>query len=79
VAKIAPLRNDAFQSHFAGVLKDGLAMLVELFREPHPLSSPREKLFQFCFALFKGMVSVILTIQFEQVEGIQKDLLVMGT
>ena len=25
------------------------------------------------------MVAVILTIQFEQVEGIQKDLLVMGT
>jgi hypothetical protein len=43
VAKIAPLRNDAFQS-LAGVLKDGLAILMEVFREPHPLS-PREKLF----------------------------------
>jgi hypothetical protein len=41
-------------------------------------SVPRQDFLQFCFALFKRMLPVILAIQFEQVEGIQEDLIVMS-
>jgi hypothetical protein len=66
-----------FRSHFAGVLENRIATPVKVFREPHPLS-PRRDFLQFCFALFKGMLAVILTIQFQQVKGIQEDLVIMG-
>ena len=59
------------------MLKNALAIIVEVFGEPHPLS-PRRDFLRFCFALFKGMLAVILTIQFQQVKGIQEDLLIMG-
>ena len=53
------------------MLKDALTISVYMLGEPHPLSP--------CRQFLPGMLPVILTIQFEQVEGIQKDLLVMGT
>jgi hypothetical protein len=58
------------------MLKDALAIAVQMLGETHPLS-PRQNFFQFCFALFKGVLPVILAIQFEQVEGIDEDLIVM--
>ena len=45
--------------------------------EPHPLS-PCQNFFQFCFALFKEMLPIILPVQFERVETMQEHLVVMG-
>ena len=40
--------------------------------------APREQRLQFRLALLKQLATEIFTVQFEQIEGIEKDLIVVG-
>jgi hypothetical protein len=76
IRQIAALRHDTLKAHLAGVLEDDRTVALDMLRQAHS-GPPRDQPFQAALAPLKRLASAIFTVQFEQVERIQKDLMIV--
>ena len=78
IARISPLRHDAFQPELAGVLEYKRAVcLFHVLIEPQAGSGAREHAGQRCPAHLERLPPQIIAVEFDQLERIEKHVCVM--
>src|SRR6516165_10321860 len=75
VARAEPLRHDAFEAHLAGVPEYALAIMGEVLVQTQPRKAPTQQARELRLARLQRLAPQILAIQFEEIEGVEEDML----
>src|SRR5262249_31144561 len=73
-----PLREDAFESHLAGVDKDGRPVAFHVFVEPYAAAGLGQDHLKRGLAALMRITPQVVAVQFDQVEGVQERALIMA-
>ena len=65
-----PLRHDAFESHLAGMGKDGRAIALDMLIEPDAGASLGQHARKRGLADLERVTAQVVAVQFDEVEGI---------
>jgi hypothetical protein len=76
---VAPLRDDAFQPHPAGMLEDERAIVVvEMLVQPQPRRSSRNQAGQRGLAYGKRIAAKIIAVQLDEIEGPEENAIAIA-
>ena len=75
VERVLPLDHDPFQTELAGVPEYSFALLpLDMVVKPNAVACPRDDVRQRGLAELKRVTPQVVTVQFNQVEGVQNPL-----
>ena len=77
VARAEPLRDDAFESHLAGVGEDSRAVALDMLVEPDAGAGLGHRRCERGLADRKRITPQVVAVQFDQVEGVQERAVIM--
>jgi hypothetical protein len=78
VGRILSLRDNAFEAKLAGVAKHGLAVAFHVLIEPNARCGLDQRHFQLGFAPHQRISPQVVAIQFNKVEGVEKDAFIVA-
>src|SRR5262249_55027436 len=76
IRRVFPLRHDAFEAHLAGVGEDGRAVAFQMLVEAQAKAGFSQHTSKRGLADLKRIAPEVIAVQFNEVEGVEKDALV---